>query len=268
MTLVALPAFADNYIWMIHNGQDALVVDPGDASPVLDALQRDGLRLSAILVTHHHADHIAGIAPLISQLKAAGLSHDCPIYGPAREQIPEVSHPVGEGDQFDALGLRWTVWDTPGHRAAHVAYLSDTQANTPWPAQLLLPGDTIFSGGCGRVYDGSLAALHQSLERIALLPPQTWVCPTHEYTVANLTFSKAVEPDNVQVDLALERCHAQRARGEPTLPTTIGLEHLINPFLRTRVSAVMASALVQGAADPSPQAVFNALRTWKNQFKA
>ncbi len=261
MKLVALPAFTDNYIWMIHDGQNALVVDPGEAAPVLQALQQLDLTLAAILVTHHHADHIMGLDPLREVFRG-------PIYGPLREQIPQVTHPVDEGDQFTELGMDWTVWDTPGHRAAHVAFLTGPAPGAPWPAQLLLPGDTIFSAGCGRVYDGSLETLHASLERIAALPDDTWVCPTHEYTVSNLTFAKAVEPDNAQVDLTLARCHAQRVRGEPTLPTTVGLERAINPFIRTRESAVIASARQQGAADASSQAVFNALRLWKNHFKA
>lgn len=246
---------------MIHDGREALVVDPGDAAPVLQALQQLNLALVAILVTHHHADHIMGLDPLRE-------SYAGPIYGPAQERIPQVTHPLCEGDQFTALGLDWTVWDTPGHRATHIAFLTDPAPGAPWPARLLMSGDTIFSAGCGRVFDGSLETLHASLERLATLPDDTLVCPTHEYTVANLTFAKAVEPDNAQVDLALERCLAQRAQGEPTLPTTIGLERLINPFIRTRESAVIASARQQGAPDDSSQAVFNALRLWKNHFKA
>lgn len=261
MKLVALPAFTDNYIWMIHDGCKAIVVDPGDAAPVLQALQQHGLALAAILVTHHHADHIMGLDPLREVF-------DGPIYGPAKERIPQVTHPVDEGDQFTEIGLHWTVWDTPGHRAAHVAYLAAPAPDCPWPAQLLLPGDTIFSAGCGRVFDGSLETLHASLERLATLPADTLVCPTHEYTVSNLTFARTVEPDNAQVDQALARCHAQRGRGEPTLPTTIGLELAINPFLRVREPAVVACARQHGALDSSPQAVFNALRLWKNEFKA
>jgi hydroxyacylglutathione hydrolase len=261
MKLVALPAFTDNYIWMIHDGREALVVDPGDAAPVLQTLQDLGLTLAAILVTHHHHDHIMGLDPLRERF-------DGPIYGPERERIAQVTHPVGEGSEFTALGMRFTVWDTPGHRAAHVAYLTGPSPGTPWPAQLLLPGDTIFSAGCGRVFDGSLETLFASLERINTLPDDTWVCPTHEYTVSNLTFSKAVEPDNARVDETMARCLALLARGEPTLPTTIGLERAINPFLRIREPAVQACALHHGAPDSSPQSVFNALRLWKNQYKA
>jgi hydroxyacylglutathione hydrolase len=261
MKLVALPAFADNYIWMIHNGHEALVVDPGDATPVIHALQAHQLTLGAILVTHRHPDHTAGL-PVLRQ------HFDGPVYGPAKEPIEGVSQTVSEGHGFTALGLSWQVWDTPGHTAGHVAYIAEPQEGLPWPQSLVFCGDTLFSAGCGRLFDGTHEQLFASLQRLGALPGNTWLCPTHEYTLSNLMFAAAVEPQNTQVHDARQRCEQLRSKGEPTLPTTVAQELAINPYLRTRQAAVMAQALAHGAPDTSAQSVFTALRLWKNQFKA
>lgn len=261
MKLVALPAFTDNYIWMIHNGREALVVDPGDATPVLEALHEHQLSLAAILVTHRHPDHIMGLPALQSHCTG-------PIYGPAREVVEQVDSPVTEGTRFDALGLSWHVWDTPGHTAGHVTYIAQPQSGLPWSSALVFCGDTLFSAGCGRLFDGTHEQLATSLARLAALPDDTWLCPTHEYTLSNLAFAAAVEPDNAQMRHVRHWCEEQRRLHQPTLPTTVAREKAINPFLRTQEPAIVARALEQGAVDTDAQTVFTTLRLWKNTFKA
>jgi hydroxyacylglutathione hydrolase len=258
MNLLALPAFTDNYIWMLHNGQEALVVDPGDAAPVQEALRQHGLTLTAILVTHHHPDHIGGLQALQTpQLR---------IYGPRHEAINELTDRLGEGDVVHWQGLHLRVLDIPGHTAGHIAYLRE-DVNQPDPiGPIAFVGDTLFSGGCGRVFDGTLAQLHESLNRLADLPDATRFCAAHEYTLGNLRFATAVEPNNPDLAAYQARCEALRAQGLPTLPGTIGNEKAINPFLRCTQSEVVSSAQQHGARDTSPQAVFAALRQWKNTF--
>jgi len=256
MNLVALSAFADNYVWMLHDGQRALVVDPGDAAPVEAALDDQGLELAAILVTHHHPDHVGGIDRLRPRLRGA-------VHGPARERIPEPFEARREGDRIEALGLRLEVLEVPGHTAGHIAYFTQDAGADP----LLFCGDTLFSAGCGRLFEGTPAQMHASLERLARLPGRTRVCCTHEYTVANLRFACAVEPANAQAAGHLRHCEDLRARGAITLPSSIELERRINPFLRCDETTVVAAARGQGAQDESPVAVFAALREWKNRFR-
>jgi hydroxyacylglutathione hydrolase len=265
MKLVALPAFTDNYIWMIHNGVDALVVDPGDATPVLQALKAHRLSLRAILVTHHHMDHVAGLAELISQ---RGHELQGRVHGPALHQLAEVGHAVSEGDKLSALDLDITVWDTPGHTDNHVSYLLTMPDGDHAGHPLLFCGDTLFSAGCGRIFDGTPEQFSDALERFRRLPADTVICCTHEYTLSNLAFAQAVEPDNAQIAHARTRCEALRAQSLPTLPALMGSELEINPFLRCHQPTVMAQALAHGAADASPLSVFTQLRQWKNQFKA
>jgi hydroxyacylglutathione hydrolase len=256
MNLVALPAFSDNYIWMLHDGRAAIVVDPGDAAPVLAALDAHDLELAGILVTHHHPDHVGGIEDLRPRLR--GLVH-----GPARERIPPPFEPQREGDHVTVLGRAFEVIDVPGHTAGHVAYLSLDDG----PAPLLFCGDTLFSAGCGRLFEGTAAQMQASLGKLAALPDDTRVCCTHEYTLANLRFALAVEPDNADVAAHLRRCEALRAQGQITLPSTIGHERRINPFLRCTEPAVIAAARSQGVTDDTPVAVFAGLREWKNRFR-
>jgi hydroxyacylglutathione hydrolase len=256
MNLVALPAFTDNYVWMLHDGRRAVVVDPGEAPRVEAALELQGLELQAILVTHHHPDHVGGIDHLRPRLRG-------PVHGPARERIPTPFERRSEGDAFEAIGLRFEVLEVPGHTAGHVAYLTREAGADP----ILFCGDTLFSAGCGRLFEGTAGQLHASLQRLASLPGSTRVCCTHEYTLSNLRFACAVEPDNDQALRHLRHCEELRRHGAITLPSSIALERQINPFLRCAEPAVVTAARREGAADESPVAVFAALREWKNRFR-
>lgn len=256
MKLIALPAFTDNYIWLLHDAHQALVVDPGDAQPVLAALQQLGLQLQSILVTHHHTDHTGGVDAL---REATGAR----VFGPAREPMPEPLTRLQGGDQLQSLGLTFEVIDVPGHTAGHIAYFCAPADAAP----LLFCGDTLFSGGCGRLFEGSPAQMLASLDTLAALPDTTRVCCTHEYTLSNLKFACAVDPDNQALARYSVRAHGLRARQQPTLPSTILLERQINPFLRTRQAAVIQAAQ---AFDPSAHdevSIFAALRQWKNEFQ-
>jgi hydroxyacylglutathione hydrolase len=256
MTLQPLPAFADNYIWMLHDGHRALVVDPGDAQPVLDALQREGVRLEAILVTHHHPDHTGGIDVLRNATGA-------PVYGPARESIPAPFLPLEGGAVVQALGMSFDVIDVPGHTRGHIAY----HCAVAKPSPLLFCGDTLFSGGCGRIFEGTPAQLQHSLGLLAALSGTTRVCCTHEYTLGNLKFAQEVEPDNAALKAHMELCRRLRAAGQPTLPSTIAQERAINPFLRTDVPTIVASAQAHDAGSVAHHGVFATLREWKNHYR-
>ncbi|MCV2364247.1 hydroxyacylglutathione hydrolase [Paucibacter sp. DJ1R-11] len=272
MELTALPAFTDNYIWMLSDGRDAVVVDPGQAEPVLAALQQRGLSLRGILVTHHHGDHVGGIAALRPLL-------DGQVWGPANEHIPEPFTPLREGQRLQLLGLDIEVMDVPGHTAGHIAYVIRQPAAGQSP--LLFCGDTLFSGGCGRLFEGTPAQMQDSLARLSALAADTRVCCTHEYTLANLRFAREIEPDNRALAEYQVWCEAQRAQGQPTLPSRLGLELQINPFLRCAEPSVQAAARrhasfsalepsaageLQAPAAPS-LAVFAALRQWKNDYR-
>lgn len=256
MNLVALPAFNDNYIWLLHDGTRAVVVDPGDAAPVIEALERLQLQLAAILVTHHHGDHTGGLEALRPHLQG-------PVYGPERERIPEPVQRVRGGQTIEAIGRRLQVIDVPGHTAGHVAYHLHGADEAP----LLFCGDTLFSAGCGRLFEGTAEQMHASLEALAALPADTRVCCAHEYTLSNLKFAAAVEPGNADVRAHQARCTALREAGQPTLPSTLALEARINPFLRTQVPAVVAAARAEGATSDEPVPVLAALREWKNRFR-
>lgn len=257
MKLVPLPAFQDNYLWVLHDGRRALVVDPGDAQPVLAFLAQAGLQLQAILVTHHHPDHIGGLAQVRQATGAA-------VWGPAREAIPGPCTAVCGGDDVQALGLHLRVIDVPGHTAGHVAYFAPDVDGSP----VLFCGDTLFSGGCGRLFEGTPAQMLASLDALAALPGATRVCCAHEYTLSNLRFARAVEPGNAALAAYQQQCEALRASGQPTLPSTIAQERQVNPFLRTRELAVRQAARAHSGADIGDEvAVFAAVRQWKNEFR-
>ena len=257
MTLLPLPAFTDNYIWLLHDGQSAVVVDPGTADPVIPTLDRLGLRLQAILVTHHHPDHVGGLEAL--RARYGPLT----VYGPARE-LPDIAlERVAGGQVLSLLGLDFEVIDVPGHTAGHVAYF----APRAQPAPLLFCGDTLFSAGCGRLFEGTATQMLASLDALAALPASTRVCCAHEYTLSNLAFAQAVEPDNTDIANYRGHCQSLREVGQPTLPSTIERECRVNPFLRSRQPAVVRAVQAVDAGAVNEVAVFAALREWKNRFR-
>lgn len=241
---------------MLHDGQQALVVDPGDARPVVDALQRNGLQLQTILVTHHHGDHTGGIDVLRDSTGAA-------VYGPASENIPRPLIPLRGGQTVSALGLEFRVIDVPGHTAGHIAFYCPDVDGTP----LLFCGDTLFSGGCGRLFEGTPAQMLDSLTTLAALPDATRVCCTHEYTLGNLKFALEVEPDNAELVAYNAHCQSLRANGLPTLPSSIAMEKSINPFLRSTRPNVIEAARRFDTASVDTSGAFATLRQWKNQYR-
>jgi len=253
LEIVPLPAFQDNYIWTLRSGTQAAVVDPGEARPVQDYLAQEGLSLVAILATHHHPDHVGGIAELVGRNKV-------PVFGPKGEPIPALTHPVGQGDSavIPALDASFSVLDIPGHTRAHVAY---------YGLGSLFCGDTLFACGCGRVFEGTAAQMLDSLSKLAALPDETKVYCGHEYTLANIRFARAVDPGNAELAAREERAQRLRDAGRPTLPSTLGEERATNPFLRCAEPAVVESAnKYLGARIADPVRVFAAIRDWKNKF--
>jgi hydroxyacylglutathione hydrolase len=265
LTVTAVPAFKDNYLWLIHRGGDAIVVDPGDAAPVERALQQHGLTLRAILLTHHHADHTGGVASLLAARDGA-----VDVYGPAGEAIAGVDHPLKEGDRIaiEAPRVAFTVLEVPGHTRGHIAYVSIVDPAVEGDeAPLLFCGDTLFAAGCGRLFEGTASQMHASLAKLAALPAATKVYCAHEYTLNNLRFAQVVEPDSEALAQRVADATATRGRGEPTLPSTIALERATNPFLRAAEPAVRAAAERRAAgASASTVATFATLRQWKDDF--
>ena len=248
-----IPAFRDNYIWAIHDDKNAVVVDPGEAAPVLDFLRERKLELVTILITHHHNDHVGGNRELLSR-------HKVPVYGPAGEAIDTLTTRLKENDQITlpAFDLTFKVLDIPGHTAGHIAYVGHG---------MVFCGDTLFACGCGRLFEGTPAQMHTSLAKLAALPGDTKVYCAHEYTLSNIAFARAVEPDN---DALLKREFAERekrGRNIPTVPSTIALELATNPFLRSEEPAVIRAA--NGRAQShhaTPIEVLATIREWKNSF--
>ena len=266
----AIPAFTDNYIWMMHDGRNAVVVDPGDAGPVETALAEMGLRLNAIVLTHLHYDHCWGVPALRERWPV-------PVYGPVLNDYDRathppfpkpgtvpldcVTHPVGDGDRvmLDALRTELTVIAVPGHTRGHLAFWDRAR-------ERVFTGDSLFSGGCGLVFD-SMAGMAQSLDRLAGLPEQTKVYCGHEYTLTNLRFAMAVDPNNTALLARYRTEQAKRERGMPTVPSTIALEKTTNPFLRLLEPDIVEAIRTRtGLAVSTPGASFEALRNWKNAF--
>jgi hydroxyacylglutathione hydrolase len=253
LQVTPVPAFRDNYIWMLHDDRNAVAVDPGDAAPVEAFLKRTGLRLVNILVTHHHPDHVGGVSALVD-------AHGSPVFGPAREGVPRVTHRLGDGDAIELpeLGLRYEVMDISGHTAGHIAYFGHG---------MVFCGDTLFACGCGRLFEGTPEQMTRSLSRLAALPGGTEIYCGHEYTLANIRFARAVEPGSSALAGREARESAKRERDEPTLPSTIAEELATNPFLRTQVPEVAAAAARHaGRTLREPVEIFATLREWKNNF--
>lgn len=252
LQVTALPAFNDNYIWALHDDSHCVIVDPGDAAVVEEFLAAQALTLTALLITHHHGDHVGG-------LKALAATHAVPVYGPSNETIDGITHTVADGATLTlpGLGAEAVVFATPGHTLDHIAFLV---------ASHLFAGDTLFAGGCGRLFEGSAQQMHESLQKLMALPDTTQLYCGHEYTLSNLCFALEVEPDNVTLRQRLAEVEHQRAAQQATLPSRLAEEAQTNPFVRTHVEAVKAAAQrFDPQCDDSPVAVFAALRKWKDQ---
>lgn len=256
LSILTVPAFDDNYLWIVHKGTDAVVVDPGDGKVILQALQEHQLQLQAILLTHHHADHIGGVPDLLH-------SFAVPVYGPANDKIKTVTHPLNGGDTLtiECLNVEFQVLAMPGHTLGHIAYYSQSE-------QVLFCGDTLFAGGCGRIFEGTPAQMLHSLNSLAALPEQTAVYCAHEYTMSNLRFALAANPNNTALQNRQLTEQHKRDQHIPTVPSTIGLEKQTNPFLRSNDPDIKRSLLAQEKIEENADelGVFTALRTWKNNF--
>lgn len=256
LNVSAVPAFADNYLWLIHDGVHAAVVDPGDAAPIFAALDALKLSLTAILLTHHHADHVGGVPALLQRFKV-------PVFGPRNEAIAGVTDALAEGDRVNLpeLGLTMSVLDVPGHTSGHIAYVAPEKG---W----LFCGDTLFAGGCGRLFEGTPIQMANSLAKLTALPDTTQVYCAHEYTLSNLRFAREIEPENDALTARIRSEQAKRDQGIPTVPSTIGLEKSTNPFLRYDEPAIVDRLLSAGRiVRKEPIAVFTALREWKNSYR-
>lgn len=252
LQIIPIPAFKDNYIWLIHNGLHAAIVDPGDAIPVLEILDRLNLKLTVILITHHHYDHIDGVATLLKH------SPDIQVYAPKLEQYLFEHAPVGEPDTFSIkeLNIIFSLIDLPGHTLGHVAYYSEKN-------QLLFCGDTLFGAGCGRLFEGTASQMYQSLQRLSALPPATKVYCSHEYTLQNINFALTLEQNNFFLINRFKQTQTFRENNTPSLPSTIALERATNPFLRCTNNEIQSSI---GLSNADPVEVFSILRNNRNHY--
>lgn len=252
LTITAIPALQDNYIWLLHLGRHAVAVDPGEAAPALDFLQENKLQLDAILCTHRHHDHIGGI----SELREV---YNVPVYGRKHPNNPHITHDLREGDRLrlDTLGTVFDIIETPGHLDDHLAFIAP---------QAVFCGDIMFGAGCGKNFEGSLAQLHHSLQRLAALPDETLVYCAHEYTAYDLPFALACEPGNPDIQRRNVETKLLRAANRPTVPFTIALEKATNPFLRYTSPELIQTLQSRGLVDTSELAVFTALRQWRDRF--
>ncbi|OIR16377.1 hydroxyacylglutathione hydrolase [mine drainage metagenome] len=252
LTITAIPALQDNYIWLLHRGRHAVAVDPGEAAPVLDFLQENKLQLDAILCTHRHHDHIGGISGLREV-------YNVPVYGRKHPNNPHITHDLCEGDRLplDALGTVFDIIEVPGHLDDHLAFIAPG---------VVFCGDVMFGAGCGKNFEGSPAQLHHSLQRLAALPDKTLVYCAHEYTAYNLPFAIACEPGNPDIQRRNVETNLLRAANRPTVPFTIALEKATNPFLRYTSPELIQTLQSRGLVDTSELAVFTALRQWRDRF--
>jgi hydroxyacylglutathione hydrolase len=257
MRVVPVPVLADNYAYLvIASSSEAAVVDPSEAPPVLAAVEREGARLGAIWNTHHHWDHVGGNRDLLRalpELKIFGFAGD-------RARVPGLTHPVDDGAEFDFGELNVRVIFIPAHTSGHIAYYLPAEST-------VFTGDTLFAGGCGRLFEGDAATMMASLERLASLPQQTRVYCGHEYTEKNLRFALTLEPRNKELREKYERVRSARSRGEPTIPSTIAEELATNPFLRTSSVELRKSVRARFSGTPDePVAIFTRARELKDQF--
>ena len=261
----SIAAYDDNYIWLISDKHCAVVVDPGDAAPVIRYLTEHHLTLTTILITHHHADHIGGVVNLLAWCESLGQEKPV-VYGPAHENIAVVTERLIESDIVSIArpACEFTVLDVPGHTAGHIAfYLNAGQQSH------VFCGDTLFATGCGRLFEGTPAQMVDSLNKLKNLPDQTLVHCAHEYTLSNIKFALAVEPQNQELLAWQQKAQSLRQQGVPTVPTTIAHEKSVNPFLRCEESSVIESVKQhQAIKDTHPVTVFAHLRSWKDTFRA
>ena len=253
--ITPLPFGHDNYIWLVDNNRHAALVDPGEAMPALAALKENRLEPAAILLTHHHGDHTGGVREIVTHYPGI------PVYGPRKDGIAHVDHPLENGDSIliEAMKLELQIIGVPAHTRGHIAYLGHG---------MLFCGDTLFSAGCGRIFEGTPSDLELALGRLARLNDDTKVYCAHEYTLANLAFARAAEPENAARDRYAAHCEALREQGSPTLPSTIAIERAINPFLRTDVENVIDSVTTHcGTRPPNMLTCLAALRAWKDVFR-
>lgn len=251
----SIHAFDDNYIWLIGctDNPKVAIVDPGDADPVIERLEKDGLQPVAILITHHHGDHTGGVKELLQR-------YNIPVYGPAHERIPTITHNVGEGDtvQLIECGLTFKVLDTPGHTRGHVCYVGH---------DALFCGDTLFTAGCGRLFEGTAEQMYTSLEKLRSLPDETMVYCAHEYTQANLAFAIVAEPNNLSTRQRQEEVRRLRAVHQDTVPGLLSREKQTNPFLRCHIpELIQAAESFAGHPLQTPVEVFATVRRWKDSL--
>ena len=251
LTISPIRAFSDNYIWLIVRSNQAFVVDPGEPGPVLAALEAAAIELSGILVTHHHYDHTGAVDALKTET-------GCEVWGPPDSPAGPYDHIVAEGDTVSVLGVDFSVLNVPGHTLDHIAYYSPAE-------QALFCGDTLFVGGCGRIFEGTPPQMRESLEKLRGLPPETLIFCAHEYTLANLRFARLVEPENSTLSAFLSACESKRANDEPTVPSRISDELACNPFLRWDSPEVRETLKTAGKlAEDTADGIFTAVREWKN----
>ena len=255
LEITPIKAFNDNYLWLFKEaGSDhACIVDPGDAKPVLAHLEQARLKLSAILLTHHHQDHIGGVRELLEHF-------DVPVFGPNSPNIPFVTVAVHEGSEVEFCGTAFRVMEIPGHTLDHIAYYAESALHGK---PVLFCGDTLFAAGCGRIFEGTPAMMYESLQKLASLQPDTQVFCAHEYTLGNLKFAAAVSPDDETLQNRIKQETEKRKHDIPTLPTSIELELNTNPFLRCAEQSIQSRITNQ---EKTPVEIFAALRQWKDGF--